>query len=971
MSASAADLKSAIDDAVEQFVAWRAEHRLTDSQLAQITQEYDRWRENLDPAQDYGSLLEVAGLPDDAADEVVHRARSLSFLQREIRRHAAAQRLTAGPADVCYREIKARLGALRVAKSHAGDSAPADEPAAAEPQPAPARSLVDRLLDPRSLQALMACGGGLLVLGLVVWLWSVGVFENRLVVAGLLGGANLAALAGGVALVLRSRYQTAGRGVTLLASLVLPLNLWFYNAQGLITLKDGGHLWIPALVICGLYAATARLIKDARLVYALVGGVTMTGLLLLGDQQVDRFWEVISPSCLLVVIGVASIHIERLFAPGDGPFSREKFGAAFFHAGHCALAAGLGVLLCGRLVGWFYEPLVAHFHTLAMPDVATVANVQLIALGIALTGAYSYFYSIFVSGRGARYAYSGLLSLLWCGVIGLDLLAVPMTEALLTGILAAAAVVAYAASQATLRLATARPGDAPSPTSSEALTTLAASTGSVGSLLVVVTLALGLSQFVRGVFVPDFLPRFELAWPYTAAMLLVTAASFIGAAVQETLQRRGPARTLTQAGGVAAVLASFGLVLPLLAGYPFVVPLAAAGLAPLAMIFVAHLTGAEDRQVAWRLSAQLGGVLLMGAVGAALLGVGPATVATTYDATPLLTGGLFAELALIFGLASFPSRGRAPQGKAGATLAAICCWAAAWQALLLAGLVTYAPVLAASMLGVVFLVVARLRDRHAAGLNTAGAVMTLGGAAAGLLLTTNRLLGGGVEWQLVSLLVGQAAVAVVAALLAKTAGVRRALYVAIAGNLVACVLVINALSILSFGQRMELLLTVLGGVLLFAGHRGWMKESGRKDGLVTFNLAAGSLLATAPLACGLLAMRLGDNGDITGAAASFAWTLLHEVGVLAIGLLLLGAGVLCRIRWTTLAGAAALLTHVVSLVLLIHLPDQLQNIAVYMMIGGATFFATAALLSIYRDRLLQVPDRIRSGEGVFRVLSWR
>lgn len=40
--------------------------------------------------------------------------------------------------------------------------------------------------------------------------------------------------------------------MTLLACLLMPLNLWFYDAQGLITLREGGHLWIPAVVCCAL-----------------------------------------------------------------------------------------------------------------------------------------------------------------------------------------------------------------------------------------------------------------------------------------------------------------------------------------------------------------------------------------------------------------------------------------------------------------------------------------------------------------------------------------------------------------------------------------------------------------------------------------------------------------------------------------------------------------------------------------------
>ena len=63
--------------------------------------------------------------------------------------------------------------------------------------------------------------------------------------------------------------------------------------------------------------------------------------------------------------------------------------------------------------------------------------------------------------------------------------------------------------------------------------------------------------------------------------------------------------------------------------------------------------------------------------------------------------------------------------------------------------------------------------------------------------------------------------------------------------------------------------------------------------------------------------------------------------------------------------------ELLSLVGLVELPEQLQTTAVYMMIGGGLFFASAVLLSVYRDRILSVPKRIQEGEGVFQVFKWR
>ena len=98
---------------------------------------------------------------------------------------------------------------------------------------------------------------------------------------------------------------------------------------------------------------------------------------------------------------------------------------------------------------------------------------------------------------------------------------------------------------------------------------------------------------------------------------------------------------------------------------------------------------------------------------------------------------------------------------------------------------------------------------------------------------------------------------------------------------------------------------------------------------------------------------------------------MHEVGALAIGLALLGSGVLCRIRSTTLVGVSLVATYVLSLLCLIQWPDQLQNASVLMMIGGGAFFGGALLLSFYRDQLLAIPEQVRDGQGVFKVFKWR
>ena len=122
------------------------------------------------------------------------------------------------------------------------------------------RHMFEALLDPRSIQWMLTLGGGLSVLGLIVWLTSWGVFENKLVLAAALGIGSLAILAAGWWVSLKTRFRIAGQALTFLGCIVAPLNLWFYAHVDLVSLDD--HLWIGGLVCCLLYVATVYVLRD-------------------------------------------------------------------------------------------------------------------------------------------------------------------------------------------------------------------------------------------------------------------------------------------------------------------------------------------------------------------------------------------------------------------------------------------------------------------------------------------------------------------------------------------------------------------------------------------------------------------------------------------------------------------------------------------------------------------------------------
>jgi len=97
---------------------------------------------------------------------------------------------------------------------------------------------------------------------------------------------------------------------------------------------------------------------------------------------------------------------------------------------------------------------------------------------------------------------------------------------------------------------------------------------------------------------------------------------------------------------------------------------------------------------------------------------------------------------------------------------------------------------------------------------------------------------------------------------------------------------------------------------------------------------------------------------------------LDETGFLAVSVLLLVTGIIFELKSTTLTGAV--LTALYFLLLLIFVPwSRLNTVALSITVGGGLLFATGLLLSVYRDRLLSLPDRVKRHEGIFRIITWR
>jgi hypothetical protein len=992
---------SALEFALRRFEDWRKQGQLDEDRFRELADYYQHQREA-------GARLAAEGKPvppdealpwrdrcwschavegpppeycaDCGAPRDTPAARSLrylAFLSQEIKKHGDAGRLPLAQAHAFAAEVRQRIAALRrklendrlPAVTSVAD-APRRGPSRArregerEEEPvAPRRSALEILLDPRTIQGLLAGGGALLVIGLVIYLATSGFFDNPLTVAVALGIANAAVLAGGAALVARTRYQTAGRALTLLACLVMPLNLWYYHANELLLFE--GHLWVAALVCCALYAAAALVLRDRLFVYVLFGGVALTGLLMLAHAH--HFHEVALPSALLVVLGLIGLHAERAFPEGEGPFTRRQFGMACFWSGQALLAAGLLLLLGGQLVGWFYEPLFQHLGWQAAPDIFSKDDLQLLAIGLVLAGTYAYVYSDVVVRRVGAYMYFAVFTLLWAEVLIVRRLHLPVPmEAVII-------VLALTALAVNLLQATA----------ARASATLARAMPPLSVFLSALPVGLGVLLHFRATnAVVNDLWRLESGAPYeisgwyVVAMLLTAVSCRVGAHLYRHSQPwvstvyffGTAAATLAGAAGLLSVLGTLNPTLQYLFG-SWDHQAAWLMVIPILYLLASHLYRGHsaERPLVWVAHAATA-FLIVGVITAALEITPQRFGPITGHPSNRLLALFCAEAALFYALAT----GLRKEGWTVYPATAMAC-GAVWQLLLYFGV--SAPeyfALAFGLLGFALLLAYRLAllERFEKGglataaFGSANALMSLAFLAAAL-VALSHLVTRQTSWTLVPLLLVLAALSLAAAGLVRHALWRPWYVVMSIAEALLMFVTLEVLVELNPWQKAELFSVACGVLLLAVGHWGWHREQApeeaRQSDLTTLALIFGSLLVGFPLAVAVMIHR----------GASHHYSVPDEVGMLAAGLLLLGSGFALRLRATTLTGAFLLALYLLTLPMLIRRIYELQTTALLLAGGGALVFGLGLVLSVFRDRLLTLPEKVKRREGVFRVLGWR
>ncbi len=818
------------------------------------------------------------------------------------------------------------------------------------------RRMFETLLDPRSIQWMLTLGGALSVLGLIVWLTSLGVFENKLVLAAATGIGSLAVLGSGWWISLRTRFRIPGQALTFLGCVLASLNLWFYAHIDLVSVTD--HLWVGGVLCCLLYIATVYVLRDPLFIYAVEAGATLTVLLLLAEF--GRASDTAYLSLTLMALGLISIHAERAFPPRGEPFNRRSFGLPCFWSGHAQIGASLLILLGTQTVGWLAA--LQGDHRILNIDWSGNWLIQhfLLAGGLWLAGVYAYLYSDLAVRRVGLYT---------C----LAAFCVVMAEATIAGRFLAGegwiAVLAVTALGVNLvQVYAGRTNDKVS----RVLSPLA-------MVLGVLPICIGLLLHIRATSDLAAAIHWDYAtgWSFAVVMLLVSACNRMSAHLFAEAAPRWSAVNLF-ASAAALLLAAAGMlrVCHLIAWTqqaPWLMFI------PIAYIVAARLWRGTsvERPLGW-VAHTAAAVILVHVLISSLEMVGQVLQPLQRSGDNLILGLVFAEAAVFYILAALFRR-----RSANVYFATAAACGALWQILGYWAVPGPYYTMLYAALGIASLSLSRIMgiERIPAYEATAGAkrlvtrgrgmaafqmgnTILLVASLAAALQGLNQIAAGHYEWPNLWALVATTGASFVAVVIVP-GGLWRRTYVtstvALAGVMF---LMLNVLIDLGHWQKAEIFCVAVGLLLVATSYVGrFLETEDKTDELVTVGLWLGGLLATVPLVIAVVYYRFF-------APAGAQFSALDELGLLLVTVALLVTGYSWHIKSTTFFGGTSLVLYLIIIVVSLGWQQQMTA-GVYLAVGGAVLFALGIVLSVYRETLLKLPEQIANREGVFRVLNWR
>ncbi|MFN2454646.1 MAG: SCO7613 C-terminal domain-containing membrane protein [Pyrinomonadaceae bacterium] len=240
----------------------------------------------------------------------------INYLLAELAGWEAQRILNSQQAATLRQTYEGRAGELRAELSDNSQSAQVTHAAPiAAPSPntrkqtSSKRSLFENLSGQHTLRLFLYTGAAMLVVGVVIWLRDVLYLklQEPVVQAALLAFGTLAATASGWYAILRTRQRLTGRALTLIGSLLVPVNFWFLVRSGLIS--NNGRAWVVCAFCALLYAHTAALLREKLYVY--LASAASIGTLWAIVYRFDR--EAFGLYALaLMIASLVLLHLSRL-----------------------------------------------------------------------------------------------------------------------------------------------------------------------------------------------------------------------------------------------------------------------------------------------------------------------------------------------------------------------------------------------------------------------------------------------------------------------------------------------------------------------------------------------------------------------------------------------------------------------------------------------------------------------------------
>jgi hypothetical protein len=659
-------------------------------------------------------------------------------------------------------------------------------------------------------------------------------------------------------------------------------------------------------------------------------------------------------SLFFMTLGLISIHAERAFSPAvTSDFPRKRFGLPLFWTGHVQVAAALVILLASQVLGWLRAPTRELFGQPWAGNRLTENDV--LAGGLWLAAVYAYLYSDIVVRKIGVYL----------ALAGVSLVMAELT--LLLGfnvrpewILAVMGLTALAVNIVRVQLPERNQNlDRVIPPVAMALSILPVF---AGAILHIRATSQGFARLDWG---------YATGREYVIAMLVVAICNRISAALY-----RGSDRRVSQLyfflSAASVLLAAAGQLRDRgLTAWSEQAPWLM--LIPLAYLIGSRLwRGRSAERPLYFVAQAATAVILVHGFLAAMSGI--LSVAPMEGLPSSLRLGLvFLEAAAFYFLAGYFHR-----RSINAYFAAAAACGALWQFLGYYGVDNSYYTMLYAALGLACLLIARMLSIHelpvygeggakrivlrGRGLTTLQCghgilvVATLAAFMQGLAgLASDRG-----DWVDLASIFATALAAGLAMAIVPSAAWRRVYATAATALVAVAFLRLNLLIELNGWQKLEIFCVVVGLIMLAASYWALFRESdGVPNETISLGLLFGSILAAIPLLIAVLYYRWADDRP----------SLYQEIALLTVTILMTVTGVAWQIRAATLIGGATLAIYLIVLVVSLAYHPQVA-VGVYLAVGGAVIFALGIALSVYRDKLLQLPDQISKREGIFRVLNW-